>query len=119
MRKLGLLAAASFLALGVTAPAVAHPNGWQQSQHDDDHDQLDQQHDDEHDYLGEVHREAHEEGLTPWEHRKLHRDLKREHRREHRELDREHRWEHWENGWNSSYYGWGSPRYRYYRYYSY
>lgn len=120
MRKLGLVAAASFLALGVTAPAMAHPTGgWAQSQHDDDHDQIDQQHDDEHDYLGEVHREAHEEGLTSWEHRQLHRDLKREHRREHRELDREHRWEHRENGWNPSYYGWGAPRYRYYRYYGY
>lgn len=116
MRKIGLMLAASFLAVGVTAPAMAHPdnNGWYQSQHDEDHDQLDRQHDDEHDNLDEIHREAHEDGMSPWEHRQLHRYLNREHAREHRELDREHRWEHWQNGWNPSYYRYSRSGYRFY-----
>lgn len=117
MRKLGLVVAASFLAFGVTAPAMAHPDDdWYQSPHDYDHNRLDRQHDDEHDYLDDVHREAHGQGLSRWEHRQLHRDLRREHRREHRQLDREHRWEHRDNRWNPGYYGWRSPDYRYYRY---
>ena len=112
MRRLGLQMAASFLALGFAAPAIAHPDdGWDQSQHGYDHDRLDQQHGNEHDYLDDVHREAHEEGLDPWEHRQLHRSLNREHRREHRQLDREHRWEHQDNSWNPWYYG--ARRYRY------
>ena len=113
MRKLVLVAAASFLALGATAPAMAHPDDWwDQSQHDYDHEQLDQEHQDEHGYLDEMHREAHEEGMTPWEHRQLHRYLNHEHAREHRELEREHRWEHWRNYQNPWYYGY--PQYRYY-----
>jgi hypothetical protein len=119
MRKLGFIVAASVLALGVSAPVLAHPIDGYESQHDYDHDQLDQEHQDEHDYLDEIHREAHEEGLTPWEHRRLHQYLDREHAREHRELDREHRWEHENNRWNPWYYGSGWPQYRYYRTYRY
>ncbi|MEP6869379.1 MAG: hypothetical protein ABJA20_12755 [Novosphingobium sp.] len=113
MRKLSLMIAVSLLTAGIATPALAHPDdGYDgyESQHDNDHDQLDQQHDDGHDYLDNVHREAHEEGLTPWEHRQLHRQLDREHAREHRQLDREHYWQHRRNnsygGWNRGYNGW-------------
>lgn len=112
MRKLGLVAAASILAMGVISPAMAQSYNWYQSPHDYDHDQLDQEHQDDHDYLGDVHRDAHEEGMTRREHRRLHRYMNREHAREHRQLGREHRWDHWDNR-NPYYYGWSSPRYRY------
>ncbi|MEO6717502.1 MAG: hypothetical protein ABIM50_09695 [Novosphingobium sp.] len=106
MRNLSLMIAGPLLAAGISAPAMAqsyYGYNVDQSQHGDDHDQLEQQHDDGHDYLDDVHREAHEEGLNPWEHRQLHRELNREHGREHRQLNREHSWEHRRNYGYDSY----------------
>jgi hypothetical protein len=103
----------SLIAIGVAAVALlspvtgsAHPSFYgYQSRHDYDHDQINRQHDDEHDYLDDVHREAHEEGLSYWEHERLHRDLRREHAQEHSDLRRKHRWEHWRNDRNGWYDG--------------
>lgn len=64
---------------------------------------MDNQHDDAHDYLGEVHERAHEEGLSPWEHARLHRDLDAAHRYEHRQLQRQHNREHRRNDWQRRY----------------
>jgi hypothetical protein len=120
MRKFGLMMVASIVAMGVAAPAMAHPydayGDPYETQHDYDHERLDQQHDSGHDYLDDVHSQAHEEGMTPWEHRQLHRDLDRMHRWQHRQLDRQHSRQHWNNdydgyggyggyGGNSGYYG--------------
>lgn len=108
MRNFALLVAGSLVLAGFTTPAMAHPDdygyGGYETRHDEQHDRLDQRHDDGHEYLDEVHREAHEEGLSPWEHWQLHRDLDREHARQHRRLDRIHRWQHWNNE--------GDPYYR-------
>ncbi|WP_328277914.1 hypothetical protein [Sphingobium sp.] len=111
MRKFALVMAATISSLGIAIPATAHPDDGYQSQHDYDHDQLNREHDDGHDYLDDVHREAHEEGLTYWEHQRLHRDLNREHKREHSDLRREHRAEHRQNEWNAWNSGWSRDRY--------
>lgn len=106
------MAAASLLSIGLTTPALAHPDYGYQSQHDYDHDRLNRQRDDEHDYLDDVHSEAHEEGLSYLDHRRLHRALNREHARDHRDLRREHRSDHWRSEWNSC--NGGRPGDRYY-----
>jgi hypothetical protein len=112
MRKLAITVSALAL-LGFGAPAMAHgwdggDGGWE-SPHDRQHDRLDQRHDNVHEQLDEEHAEAHEEGLTPWEHAQLHRDLAYQHESADRQIRREHRREHrrsgWERRWNyGSYY---------------
>jgi len=91
MRKIILAAASAVALLGFSAPAMAQD--WQ-GRHDWQHDRLDQRHDDVHDQLDEEHDEAHEQGLTPWEHRQLHRELQYQHDEADYRLERQHRREH-------------------------
>jgi hypothetical protein len=61
MRKFSLILASSMLALGLAAPAMAHPDpnsDQYRSPHQDDHNQIDQRHDDQHDNIDDVHQRA-------------------------------------------------------------
>jgi len=107
MRKMILAAASVVAVLGFSAPAMAQD--WNGGWHDRAHDRLDQRHDDAHDQLEEEHHEAHEQGLTPWEHRQLHRELRWQHDDADYELQRQHqrqhqRHRHWDGyGYRGSY----------------
>lgn len=109
MRKMILAAASAVALLGFSAPAMAQD--WQ-GRHDWQHDRLDQRHDDVHDQLDEEHDEAHEQGLSPWEHRQLHRDLQYQHDEADYRLQRQHRREHRRDWQRRHRYG----NYGYYRY---
>lgn len=112
MKKLIFTLASTVAMAGFAAPAMAHPDDG----HEEEHEQLNDQHADAHDELGEEHAEAHAEGLSPWEHRQLHRYLDQKHQWEHSQLRREHRGWHNYNDWDGGYSGYnGYSRYR--RYY--
>ena len=122
VRNLILTLFASAAAVGMAAPAMAHPDGGD-DQHEQVHDQLNDMHDNGHDQLDALHEQAHEEGMSPWEHRRLHRYLDRQHARMHDQLSDSHDQYHdqsWQgyygngyNGYNNRYYG-----QRYYRGYN-
>lgn len=122
MNKRSILALAAMGVFAALSPATvfAHPDdGYYSSSHDAEHDRLDDVHNDIHDQLDEEHTEAHAQGLTPWEHDQLHRDLDRQHYYADRDVRREHQqWHRYDRRrdswqWNSRYY----PRcYRYYGY---
>jgi hypothetical protein len=74
--------------------------GWNgYSQHDRQHDRLDDRHDNIHDRLDDEHAYAHEQGLDPWEHRQLHRELDYRHEEADGRLRRDHWRQHWRNRW--------------------
>lgn len=98
MRKLTVALLGAAATLGFAMPAVAHESNWQ-TRHDWQHDQLDDWHDDVHDQLDEEHARAHEEGLSPWEHRRLHEELDYQHARADYQIQREHRREHRRDRW--------------------
>lgn len=123
MRKLALgsIGAAALMALAVPASANA-----QWSHHDRDHQQLDDEHGDVHDQLEAEHANAHEQGLSPWQHAQLHRDLNNQHDEADYAVELQHQREHARDRWRrQSYggngYGYGNsygyrryhPRYRY------
>lgn len=114
MGRLILALGCSVALAGFAAPASAQSYDYR---HDDEHEQLNERHGDIHDDLDEEHAEAHAEGMTPWEHRQLHRYLDEKHRWEDAQLRREHRRWHDRNDWEydryPDYYGY----YRYNRYY--
>jgi hypothetical protein len=47
-----------------------------------------------HDQLNAIHNQAHEEGLSPWEHERLHRQLDRAHDRADGNIEAEHELQH-------------------------
>jgi len=69
------------------------PYGGGYSQHDDEHDQIEEQHDDVHDDLDQEHARAHQYWMSGRDHRQLHRGLNEEHADAHDQLDDQHdRW---------------------------
>lgn len=102
MRKLVLMVASTIALAGFAAPASAHPYD---DAHYDEHERLNDQHDAIHDDLDQEHVEAHEEGMTPWEHRQLHRYLDQKHDWEDEQLRRKHRRWHNRNDWEDDGYG--------------
>ena len=109
MRKLVITAVGVLAALALAGPAYAHENNWN-SRHDWQHDQLDQRHDDVHDQLDAEHAEAHEQGLNPWEHRQLHRELQYQHEKADHRIERQHERQHRRDAWRrriwtNNYYG--------------
>jgi hypothetical protein len=95
MRNLILSAFSGIALIGFAAPATAHPNdGDDQDQHQDQHDQLGEEHQDVHGQLNDVHSEAHEEGLSYYEHQRLHRGLNRAHARVDGNIANEHQYQH-------------------------
>ena len=86
-----------------SVPAMA------QSVHDEDHQELDGEHAAVHGQLGAIHEEAHEEGVTPWEHQRLHEQLARAHERADTNIEYQHEIEHQNQAYqNRSYNGYGS-----------
>lgn len=81
--------------LGFAGPAAAQDYGYDyngyEDQHHAEHDQLNHERKDLHHRLRDEHGEAHDQGLDPWEHGQLHRDL----RAEHRYQDQARRYEHY------------------------
>ncbi|MEO6091901.1 MAG: hypothetical protein ABIT04_02090 [Novosphingobium sp.] len=78
------------------------------SQHGAEHEALDEEHADVHDQLDEEHAEAHEEGLTPWDHARLHAQLRGQHYYADRQVARQHSRFHqrqWQPGGYYQYYG--------------
>lgn len=104
MRKIALTAISAVALLGFAAPAMAHDR-W--SRHDHQHEQLADEHDDVHDRLDQEHAEAHEEGLSPWEHRQLHRELRYDHAQADYQIARQHQREHWRNRYRRRYQNYG------------
>ena len=94
MQKIALIAVSAVAMLGFAAPAMAHD---QWSRHDRQHERLADEHDNVHDQLGEEHAAAHEEGLSPWEHHQLHRELRYQHERADYQIARQHQNQHWRN----------------------
>ena len=100
MNKMTKILLGSVLVLGLASPAMAHDE-WENSYgyHDGQHERLAQHHDDAHDQLDEEHAQAHDEGLSPWEHYRVHRYLAAKHAYEHQRLeqqhDRQHRRAYW------------------------
>jgi hypothetical protein len=103
MKNLAMYLAGA-VALGCFAvPAMA------QSVHEEDHEQLDAEHAAAHNQLSAIHDEAHEEGLTPWEHERLHEQLAQAHQRSDRNIEYQHELEHQSQAYqNRSYSGYGS-----------
>lgn len=102
MKKLAMTLAGAVAVSFFSVPAMA------QSVHDDDHEQLDAEHAAVHDQLGEIHQEAHEDGLTPWEHQRLHEQLARAHERTDTNIEYQHELEHQSQAYqNRSYNGYG------------
>jgi hypothetical protein len=86
-----------FTALGAAAMFAFAAPAMAQDQWDYDvHDQLDQQHAD-----------AHDEGLSPWEHRQLHRELRYEHAQADYQIARQHQQEHWRDQYRRRYQNYG------------
>lgn len=115
MRSLLLSAFSAVALIGFAAPVAAHPNdGDDQDQHQDEHDQLDGQHQDVHRQLNDVHNEAHEEGLSYYDHQRLHRALDRAHARADGNIQAEHYYQHQNDqygygGYNNGY-GYAEPQ---------
>ncbi|WP_295638278.1 hypothetical protein [Novosphingobium sp.] len=107
MRNVTMTVLAAVAMLGFAAPALAHEND-RNSRHDWQHDRLDQRHDDVHDRLDDEHADAHDYGLSPWEHRQLHRQLAYDHDRADARIARDHRREHRRDDWQrrDDGYGW-------------
>jgi len=114
MRRLVLTMVSVTALIGFAVPASAHDYNWA-SPHDQEHEGLDRQHEAIHDELDAEHAAAHEEGLTPWEHEQLHREL--EYR--HEQADAQIRWEHerWHRRGSWQWYSRYRPSYGYYGYY--
>jgi hypothetical protein len=105
--------ALSNAAVGFAAPATAQSYGYDYgnpygyvSEHQREHDQLRQESHQVHHELDDQHNAAHEQGLDPWQHAQLHRDLRSEHRYLDHARSHEHRRQH---QWNreQQYYGYG------------
>ena len=79
--------------------------------HDRQHDRLDGQPDGVHDDLDDTHDEAHDQGVAPWQHTRLHRDLQEQHGYGHYQLEGRHQRQHRRNAWQRNY-----NRDSYYRY---
>ena len=103
MKALTIVLAGAIAVSCLSVPAMA------QSVHDDDHEQLGDQHSDVHGELGVIHQEAHEDGVSPWEHERLHQQLGRAHERADTNIDYQHELEHQSQSYqNRSYNGYGS-----------
>ncbi|CAN5284604.1 hypothetical protein BH10PSE14_BH10PSE14_20480 [soil metagenome] len=113
MRKIIFVAASAVAVLGFSVPAMAQD--WQ-GRHDWQHDRLDQRHDDVHDQLDEEHDEAHEQGLSPWGHAQLHRDLQYQHEDADYRMQLQHRREHQREEWRRRHRAYGNYGYRPYGY---
>ena len=74
MRRLLLTTLGGAALMGFAAPVMAHPV-YGDDEHEEQHEQLDEQHADVHEQLNDIHNEAHEQGLSEYEHRRLHRQL--------------------------------------------
>jgi hypothetical protein len=90
--------------LAFAAPATAQNYDWG-GQHYGQHERLDDRHDDVHDELDTEHDAAHEEGLSRWEHRQLHRDLRFQHEEADYRIARQHQRQHRRNAWQRRAYG--------------
>lgn len=94
MRKFYYGFIGALVALGLSAPALAHERRWG-DRHDRQHDRLERKHDRNHYRLERQHDRAHWYGLSRRQHHRLHHELDRrhdraDHRLEHRH-DRQHR----------------------------
>ena len=125
MRRMILSAIGSAALMGFAIPAIAHPEHGD-DQHAEQHQQLDEQHQDVHQQLEAIHNDAHEEGLTPYEHERLHRQLDQAHAQADHNIALQHYYQHqndnlgynaYNNGYSNSYengYGYATPQ-TYYR----
>ena len=108
---LGLPAAAAAqnsLYFGVqSAPSYGYYEAPRYSRHHLEHDQLDERHGDVHDALDEQHALAHGEGLSPWEHARLHDELDYQHERADYQIAREHQRQHRYRSWQRNYLSYG------------
>ncbi len=106
MKTLTMVLAGAVAVSCFSVPAMA------QSVHDEDHEQLGDQHTDVHGELGAIHQEAHEDGLSPWDHQRLHQQLGRAHERADTNIEYQHELEHQSQAYqNRGYYGYGSNGY--------
>ncbi len=87
-------------------------------QHQDQHDQLNDEHHDVHDQLNDIHNDAHDQGLSWYEHQRLHQQLDRAHARADGNIEAQHYYQHQAEqygyggygGNNNGYYGYGAPQ---------
>lgn len=86
-----------------SAPSYGYYEAPRYSRHHQEHDQLEEHHDDVHDALDETHALAHEEGLSPWEHARLHDELDYQHERADYQIAREHQRQHRYRSWQRNY----------------
>lgn len=110
MRKLTMSAIGAAAALSFAIPATANA---QWGRHDHEHEQLDEEHGDVHDQLEAEHAQAHEEGLTPWEHARLHQDLQDQHEEADYAIALQHQRQHTRDQWRRQYQGYGYQGYGY------
>ena len=113
MRSLLLTALGGVALLGFSAPAMAqdyNPN----DDHHDQHDQLDEEHGDVHHQVKDIHNEAHEQGLSWYEHQRLHSQLNGAHARADGNIAAQHNYQHqgyqYGYGGNNGYYGYGGQQ---------
>jgi hypothetical protein len=104
MRNIVLTAVSAAAMLAFAVPAMAQD---QWSNHDDQHEHLANHHDDVHDQLDQEHADAHDQGLSPGEHRQLHRELRYDHAQADYQIARQHQREHWRDQHRRRYRGYG------------
>ena len=78
MRSLILMTLSGAALFAFSAPALAHPNDGD-DQHQDQHEQLGEEHQDVHGQLIDIHNDAHDEGLSWYDHQRLHHQIDRAH----------------------------------------
>lgn len=110
MTRLILTALGSAALLGFAVPAMAHPNDGD-DEHDQQHEELGQQHQDIHEELGAIHDDAHAQGLSWYEHQRLHQQLDRAHANADYNVQMQHYYQHQNDQYRNGGYGNGSNGY--------